>query len=83
MLFSWRLQAAIKIVKSCKPSIEVSYVAKILGFESQVECEEFLKDAGCQFTRISIAGDDVLALDTKNSSAINSNTVIKQDKLLL
>ncbi|CAM9250875.1 unnamed protein product, partial [Ectocarpus fasciculatus] len=51
MLYSWRLQAAIKIVKSYKPSVELSFVSKLLGFTTADECEVFLKESGCQFIR--------------------------------
>lgn len=85
MLYSWRLQAAIKIVKSYKPSVELSFVSKLLGFTTADECEVFLKESGCQFIR-SPAPDgsgDILYLDTKNSTSIASNSVVKQDQLLL
>ena len=85
MLYSWRLQAAIKIVKSYKPTVELSYVSKLLGFPNVGECEDFLKEAGCQFLRSSApdGSGEILCLDTKNSTSIASNSVVKQDKLLL
>lgn len=85
MLYSWRLQSAIRIVKSYKPSVEMSMVSSSLGFEDISECEAFLRDVGCQFLSApcSDGSSEVLMLDTKNSSSISSNSAVKQDKLLL
>lgn len=86
MLFSWRLQAAMKIVKAYKPSVEMLHVASALGFDNVKDCEEFIRGAGGQFIHTPAndgSGVEVLSLDTKNSTAINSNTAVKQDQLLL
>lgn len=86
MLTSWRMQAALRIVKAYKPSVEVAMVTKNLGFETERECELFLSESGGKI--IQLPRDDgqgitmSSVLDTKTSS-INLGAIVKQDSLLL
>ena len=92
MVRTWRFGFLQRLVKACKPTISVDYVAHALGFMSTEEGVAFIKKANAVLVPSStvtvsdIDGDQEssgLDIDTKASSNLDPTLGSNQKGLLL